>query len=103
MDAQLSQERGFFAALPDAHATEQDVVEQGNSLTMRFVVERTHRGNLWGISATGRHVKWDAIMIYRFDSGKVVEQWAAEDWTAILQSVGAVSPPWAAPSTGKPV
>ena len=87
--------REFFAALPDAHATEKDVMEYGNSVAARFVVEGTHRGNLWGMPATGRRVKWDAIMIYRFEGGRVVEQWAAEDWTAILQGVGAITPPWA--------
>ena len=61
---------------------------------MRFVVEGTHRGTLWGIPATGCRVRWDALMIYRFEDRKVVEQWAVEDWTAILQEVDGYRPPW---------
>lgn len=87
--------RGFFAALPDARATEQDVVAVGDTVAMRLVVEGTHLGTLWGIPATGERVQWDATMIHRLRNGKVAEQWAAEDWTAILTGVGAFTPPWA--------
>jgi predicted ester cyclase len=86
--------RGFFAALPDVRATEQDAFESGDRVCMRFVVEGTHEGGLWGLPPTGRRVRWDAIMIYRIQDGKVVEQWAAEDWTAIVHAVGDYTPPW---------
>lgn len=85
---------GFWSALPDAHATEQVAIESGDMVTIRLVVEATHRGDLWGIHPTGRKIRWDAIMIYRMDDGKVAEQWAAEDWTAILRDIGAVDPPF---------
>ena len=86
--------RGFFAALPDVHAVEQDALESGNTVSMRFVVEGTHEGELWGLPPTGRRLRWDAIMIYRMQDGRVVEQWAAEDWTAILHGLGDYTPPW---------
>ena len=45
---------------------------------------------------TGRPVRWDAVDIYRVtDDGKISEQWAFEDFAAILSQVGAVSLPWA--------
>jgi predicted ester cyclase len=84
----------FFQALPDVHATEQDLSESGDTVAARFVVEGTHRAVLWGVSPTGHKVRWDAIMIYRFADGKISEQWAAEDWTAILHGIGVVRPPW---------
>jgi predicted ester cyclase len=57
-------------------------------------MEGTHEGELWGLAPTGRRLRWDAIMIYRMQDGKVVEQWAAEDWTAILHGLGDYTPPW---------
>jgi predicted ester cyclase len=59
-----------------------------------LVVEGTHEGELWGLPPTGRRVRWDATTIYRIRDGKVVEQWAAEDWTAIVHAVGDYTPPW---------
>ena len=89
--------RGFIGALPDLHAEEQDIVADGNAVVLRFVVEGTHKGELLGIPPTGRKVRWDAVDVYRFnEDGKITEEWAADDLTAILHSVGAYTPPWLA-------
>ena len=86
--------RGFIGAIPDLHATEQDMVTEGDTVVVRLVVEGTHQGNLLGIPATGREVRWDAVDIYRLSDGKIAEEWAADDFTAILYEVGAYKPPW---------
>jgi uncharacterized protein len=39
-------------------------------------------------------VRWDAVHIYRLAGGMIVEEWAADDATAILYQVGAYTPPW---------
>lgn len=33
-------------------------------------------------------------MVYRMVDGNISDQWAAEDWTAILHGVGFVQPLW---------
>jgi predicted ester cyclase len=86
--------RGFIGALPDLHATEQDVVAAGDTVAVRFVVEATHEGNLLGIGPTGRRLRWDAVDIYRLSDGMIVEEWAGDDIAAILHQVGAYTPPW---------
>jgi hypothetical protein len=55
--------RQFFAGLPDAEAIEQDAAQDGDTVTMRFIVRGTHTAELWGITPTGNRVAWDAIMI----------------------------------------
>jgi predicted ester cyclase len=86
--------RGFIGALPDLNAQEQDIVAAGDTVALRFVVEATHQGDLLGIAPTGRKVRWDAVDVYRFKDGKITEEWAADDLTAILYGVGAYTPPW---------
>ena len=86
--------RGFIGALPDLNAQEQDIVAAGDTVALRFVVEATHQGDLLGIAPTGRKVRWDAVDVYRFRDGKITEEWAADDLTAILYGVGAYTPPW---------
>jgi predicted ester cyclase len=95
IDAYAATMRQFFAALPDAEAIEQDAAQDGDTVTMRFVVRGTHTGALWGIPPTGNHVVWDVMMMYHLSNGIVVEQWAAEDWIAFLGAIGAFTPPWA--------
>jgi predicted ester cyclase len=86
--------RGFIGALPDLHATEQDVVAAGDTIAVRYVVEATHEGNLLGLEPTGRRVRWDAVDVYRLADGMIVEEWAGDDLAAILYQVGAYTPPW---------
>jgi predicted ester cyclase len=86
--------RSFIGALPDLNAQEQDIVADGDTVAVRFVVEATHEGELLGIAATGRRVRWDAVDVYRLQGGKISEEWAADDLTAILNAVGAYKAPW---------
>src|SRR6266852_5280569 len=58
------------------------------------VVEGTHKGDLLGIPASGRHVRWDAVDVYRVADGKIAEEWAADDLLAFVYGVGAYTPPW---------
>jgi steroid delta-isomerase-like uncharacterized protein len=86
--------RSFIGALPDLNAREQDIVANGDTVAVRFVVEATHEGELLGIPATGRRVRWDAVDVYRLRDGKISEEWAADDLTAILNAVGVYKAPW---------
>jgi predicted ester cyclase len=86
--------QGFIGALPDLNAQEQEIVADGDTVAVRFVVEATHQGDLLGIPPTGRPVRWDAVDVYRLKDGKITEEWAADDLTAILHQVGAYTPPW---------
>jgi steroid delta-isomerase-like uncharacterized protein len=87
---------GFISALTDIQSEVQDVIASDDLVALRLLVNATHTGNLVGVPATARSVRWDAIDIYRVnDDGKISEQWAFEDMAAILSQVGAVSLPWA--------
>lgn len=87
---------GFIGALSDIQATVQDAIASDDLVALRLVVTATHTGNLLGVAATGRPVRWDAVDIYRVtDDGLISEQWAFEDLAAILSQVGAITLPWA--------
>lgn len=87
--------RVFIGALPDLHAVEQDVVASGDLVVLRLVVTATQKGDLLGIPATNRPVRWDAIDIYRInDAGKISEEWAADDMAAFASQLGAIKLPW---------
>jgi len=86
---------GFLGALPDLRTEKQDVIAS-DDLVIRLVVTTTHKGDLLGIQATGRGVKWDAVDIYRAtDDGKISEEWAADDMATFASQLGALLLPWA--------
>ena len=81
-------------SIPDLHTDVKDIFGQGDEVVVRLVVSGTQTGPLIGIPATGRHVQWDATDLYRLSDGKIAEEWAAEDFTAILNDTGTYKAPW---------
>ena len=86
----------IVAALPDLRNVELDIIAERDIVSVRAVVDGTHNGDLLGIPASGKHVKWDAIDNYRVVDGKIAEEWAADDLLAFVYGVGAYTPPWLA-------
>jgi steroid delta-isomerase-like uncharacterized protein len=84
----------IVSALPDLHNVEQDIIAERDIVAVRAFVEATHKGDLLGIPASGRHVRWDAVDVYRVADGKIAEEWAADDLLAFVYGVGAYTPPW---------
>jgi steroid delta-isomerase-like uncharacterized protein len=84
----------IVSALPDLHNAEQDIIAERDIVSVRAVVDGTHKGDLLGIPASGRHVQWDAVDVYRVVDGKIAEEWAADDLLAFVYGVGAYTPPW---------
>jgi predicted ester cyclase len=88
--------RTFIGALPDLNAVEQDVVASDDLVVMRLVVSATQQGDLLGMPATGKPVRWDAVDIYRVDDdGKISEEWASDDMAAFASQLGGFELPWA--------
>jgi predicted ester cyclase len=85
---------GVVAAFPDAHITIDDIFGQGDQVVVRVVVSGTQQGAILGIPASGRHVQWDGVDIYRLSHGKISNIWAGDDWTAILNDTGTYKAPW---------
>jgi predicted ester cyclase len=52
----------------------------------------THRGALGDIQPTGRKVRLASTIIYRFENGRVVEEWEIFDKLGMYQQLG-VPPP----------
>jgi steroid delta-isomerase-like uncharacterized protein len=86
----------IVAALPDISNVEQDIIAERDIVSVRAVVEGTHKGELLGIPASGKRVRWDAVDVYRVAGGKIAEEWAADDLLAFVHGVGAYTPPWLA-------
>jgi steroid delta-isomerase-like uncharacterized protein len=85
---------GVVAAFPDAHITIDDIFGQGDQVVVRVVVSGTQQGTILGIPASGRHVQWDGVDVYRLSHGKISNIWAGDDWTAILNDTGTYKAPW---------
>jgi predicted ester cyclase len=61
---------------------------------VRVVVSGTQQGPILGIPASGRHVQWDGVDVYRLSHRKISNIWAGDGWTAILYDTGTYKAPW---------
>ena len=80
----------LFAAFPDLQMTIHDQAAEGDKVWTRKTASGTHRGELFGIPATGKHVSWKIIDIMTIRNGKVTEHWVVADVMSLMQQLGAV-------------
>ena len=84
---------GFRAAFPDFRATILDQVAEGDKVVTRKVFHGTHKGDLWGIPATGREVEILVIDIVRIRDGKIAEHWNVVDELGLMRQLGVLPEP----------
>lgn len=79
-------------AFPDSHYTIEDLIEEGDKVTIRWSVSGTHEGEVFGIPAT--HKRVDNIMgiaICRIENDKIQEVWQLFDQPGLLRQLGVSS------------
>ena len=84
---------GLQAAFPDAKASEQDLIAEGDKVVVRMTVRATHKGDFMGIPASGKAVTFSGIFIDRLTDGKIAEQWVVFDVMGLMIQIGAVPAP----------
>ncbi len=94
---------GLHKAFPGFKGTLDDVIGEGDKVTVRWTLKGVHQGEFMGIPASGKPFTITGISIYRFVGGKIVEGWYAVDMMSFYAQIGATpagTPPAApAPST----
>ena len=80
----------FCAAYPDIRVTIDDMILRMTRLSCAGGSIGTHRGEMQGIAPTNRKVVANGIAIYRFNDGKVVEEWMNTDQLGILKQLGVI-------------
>jgi steroid delta-isomerase-like uncharacterized protein len=80
----------FRSAFPDLHVTVEDQIQENERVVTRFTIDGTNKGELLGVSATGRKFKVSGISIIRFEQGKAVEEWIEEDGLGLMRQLGVV-------------
>ena len=85
--------RSIFAAFDSPQLTFNDVLESGDSVTIRFTMTGTHVGEFMGVPSTGRTIALPGITILRFEGNTVVERWSSADMLGLLVQLGALPAP----------
>jgi steroid delta-isomerase-like uncharacterized protein len=81
---------GYREAFPDLQLMIEDQIAESEQVATRWTARGTHKGELFGISATGKQATVEGITIDRFSGGKIVESWVNWDTLGLMQQLGAV-------------
>jgi predicted ester cyclase len=92
---------GFHAAFPDAQIQVQDIIAEGDRVTVRYITNATHSGPFVMISAfgtplvlppTGNRVSFSGNDIFRVVDGKISEIWGMSDTLSLMRQLYAPKP-----------
>ena len=78
-----------FAALPDWHATIEDVIAADDKVVHRYTASGTHTGDFMGSPPARNKVSVQAMTIYRFEGGKAAK-WMIADWASFTRRLGVI-------------
>ena len=76
--------------MPDFQNRIVDVFATENRGAAHFSITGMHKGEILGVSPTGKKVTFDAITLYRFEDDKIAEVWPLIDVAGFLRQIGAI-------------
>ncbi len=81
---------GFVSAISNFREEVVDQIAEGDKVVTRLAGSGLHTGPVMGAAPTGKPMKWTAVVISRFENGKIAEEWVEFDALSFLQQLGAV-------------
>ncbi len=82
----------LHSAFSDLKVSVSEVVEAGDRIWSRLLVEGTHVNKFMGIVPSGKHMVADFMEECRFHDCKIVEHWGVLDRFAIVQQISGSKP-----------
>ena len=77
-------------AFPLYHLDAEEILAEGDLVSVRGRVRGVHRGSLMGIPPTEKSVDVSIFITYRIGGGKIVEHWMLTDNMTMMQQIGAI-------------
>jgi len=77
-------------AFPDFHATIEQLLAEGDTVTLYMTWTGTQEGEFMGIPPTGRRISIEVIDLIRVADGQLAEHWGVMDSAKMMQQLGAM-------------
>ena len=77
----------FWRVFPDARVRLHEIVEQEDSVAIRYTITGTQRETFFGISSTGQAIQLPGLSFLHFQDGRCVERWACSDSMVLLNQL----------------
>lgn len=90
-DGALQLLAAYTVAFPDFRLAIDDLLVDGENVTLRWTFTGTHQGTLGAIQASGKSVSVPGIAIFQIADGKAREVRMVWDKYALMQQIGALA------------
>ena len=81
----------YRTAFPDIHIQIEEQIVEEDRLAVRCRMQGTHAGELMGVPPTGKRVTAGVMLFFRFEEGKIVEEWIEFNQLSVLQQIGVIA------------
>lgn len=79
------------SAFPDINVKTEDILAEGDKVTVRLTVTGTHKGVLLGkFPPSGKKASWSGIDILKVSNGMIVERWSQRDLLGMMRQLGLI-------------
>lgn len=83
----------FRRGMPDLRVVIEDMIADGDKVAVRYTLEGTHAGELFGVPPTGLRLSIERITVERVSEGRIREHWRVTDTLDMMQQLGAIPAP----------
>ena len=96
-DLSFDQLRAYFASLraafSDLRIVREQIIVDGNFLAARSTFSGDFTGvftysPIGPVEPTGQHLEWEVIGTFRYDDGRLAEEWVQTDYRSFLTKLG---------------
>lgn len=82
----------FRTAFPDTKIDIVEMIEEGETVAVRWVGHGTHEGEFWGIDPTNQRTATPGVSFVHFDNGEISDIWDIYDTQRLLRQLGVADP-----------
>jgi steroid delta-isomerase-like uncharacterized protein len=80
----------YRTAFPDIHFAFEDVLTDGDKVSIRWTTTGTHKGSLPGVAATGKKMSVTGIGIAQILDAKIIRSFSQINTLSMLQQLGVI-------------
>ncbi len=79
-------------SIPDQSRTIDDIIGEGDKVSIRETIKGTQTGKYGNINATGKVTTVTRFIIFRLEDNKIAELWYLRDFLSFYQQLGILPP-----------
>ena len=80
----------FRAGMPDLTLGVDDVAGDADRVAARWHAHGTHTMEMFGIPPTNNEISIHGVSFFRFEDGRIAEDWVEENTLSVLQQLGVI-------------